>query len=193
MTKQLKRHILSHVPSASIESIRYRSVAFLNPTSALEPEDGSTKPKLSTKQLRQKKRTSDWRDQKPDAGWAGGASKRDEEEAAEDRKGMKDYMTPAAKRRLAAIKGDVHEHEAATTNAYVVFAYPTPVASDSEVNVPRKEVMDPTEAARMAVRTVDGTLFEDHVIRVDMVGKAPAEAGAKKDEGVGALTDPCVG
>ena len=36
--KQFKRHILSFVPSAKIESVRYRSVAFKKPTAEL-PDD----------------------------------------------------------------------------------------------------------------------------------------------------------
>ncbi|KAH8110482.1 hypothetical protein DFH11DRAFT_769405 [Phellopilus nigrolimitatus] len=179
LAKQLRRHILSHIPSANIESIRFRSVAFQNPTSALDLDaDEST----SAKQQRQQKRTADWRDQS-------GGSKKDNEEAAENKKGEKTYLTPAQKRRLAAIKGDLHAHTGATTNAYIVFAHPIPHGAGS--NVPRKEVMDPFDAAREAVKKCDGTQFADHTIRVDLVRKAAGDLEAKAKEGDGgALTDP---
>ncbi|KAI5119304.1 hypothetical protein M0805_008219 [Coniferiporia weirii] len=170
LTKQFKRHILSFVPSAKIESVRFRSVAFQNPTTALEAEEGP-----STKQQRQQRRAADWREQSS-------GSKKEDEEAAEDRKGEKTYMMPAEKRRLAAIKGDLHTHSAATTNAYVVFAYPTP--QDTEARVPRKEVMDPFEAARETAKKCDGSLFEGRTIRVDLVGGVKEKGDAKP------LTDP---
>ncbi|EJD08288.1 uncharacterized protein FOMMEDRAFT_144269 [Fomitiporia mediterranea MF3/22] len=185
LTKQLKRHILSYIPSAEIESIRYRSIAFSNPTATLEEE---TDEKVSRKQKRQQKRTADWRAQKEDANHV---SKQEKEEE-ENKKGEKSYMTPAEKRRLAAIKGELHEHSAATTNAYTVFAYPVPTESDEyKPPVPRKEVMDPFAAAREAVNKINGTFFAEHMLRVDFVKKpADVQTSSESTAAVGALTDP---
>lgn len=174
--KRLKKHLLSYLSNnAAIESVRFRSVAFNNPTTPLE-EGSKTDDKSQSRQQRQQKRTAEWRDHKK--------SKADmdvDKEEAEIRKGEKDYLTPAQKRRLAAIKGDVHSHVAATTNAYVVFAHPIPHVSESKV--PRKEIMDPYEAAREVSSKCDGSLFAEHTIRVDLVGKT-------KDSKVLSLTDP---
>ena len=157
--------------------MRFRSVAFNNPTTPL-PDDGDADKTQSTKLSRQQKRAAEWREHK---------RKKDEsdeeydKEEAEYKKGEKDYLTPAQKRRLAAIKGEVHSHAAATTNAYVVFAHPVP--QTSEAHVPRKEVMDPYLAAQEAVLKCDGTLFAERTIRVDLVGKGT-------DTTVLPLTDP---
>lgn len=172
----MKRHILSHVPSAAIESVRYRSVAFNNPTTPLPDDDADADGKLSTKQQRQQQRAADWRGNKN-----GKDGDEEDKEDAENRKGEKTYLMPAQKRRLAAIKGDVHSHAAATTNAYVVFAHQTPHTPGT--NVPRKEVMDPYVAAREAAINCDGTVFAEHTIRVDLVGKGKEDAQLP-------LTDP---
>jgi len=56
-------------------------------------------------------------------------------------------------------------------NAYIVFAHPAPVV-DRAANVPPlPEVMDPYEAARLAVERCDGTLFMERMIRVDLASK----------------------
>ena len=93
-------------------------------------------------------------------------------------------MSPAEKRRLAAIKGEIHEHSSATTNAYAVFAHPLPEAESALKN----DVMDPFEAAQEAVRKVNGTTFADHVLRVDLASKP---TGIVRDlSAAGTLTDP---
>lgn len=159
-------------------------MAFSNPTTKLEEERDETPAK---KQKRQQKRAADWREQNQAAD---SMSKREKDEADEDKKGEKTYMTPAEKRRLAAIQGEVHGHSAAATNAYVVFAYPVPFPPDTSTShVHRKEVMDPFEATREAVSKVDGTIFADHMLRVDLVGKKMRH-GQDSNRIVGSMTDP---
>ncbi|KAL5483040.1 NOP12_3 [Sanghuangporus weigelae] len=180
LNKQLKRHILSFVPSAKIESIRFRSVAFREPTSAIEEGDGISK---SSRQKREQNRTADWRTRQDQDR----SSKLDKEDIEEVKKGEKTYLSPAEKRRLAAIKGEIHEHNSATTNAYVVFAYPSPGPETQESLT--KDVMDPFEAAREAVLKVNGTTFTDHVLRVDSAGR-PAKARQVLTTAIGTFTDP---
>lgn len=185
LTKQLKRRILTFVPTAKIESIRFRSVAFQNPTTKIDTDEDEGP---SAKQQRQQKRAAEWRAEQQPSG-----SRTAQEEEAEEKKGEKTYMTPAQKRRLAAIKGDLHEHAAATTNAYIVFAHPVPTATEEgaeKKSMKMEEVMDPFEAAREAVKKCDGEEFEGRTIRVDIVGKSTAKEKAKKDEAMGTLTDP---
>ena len=64
--KQLRRFILSHVPSAKIESTRLRSVAFKNPVSKLTDDgDASSNAKAlpsdSAGRTHDRDRASSWR------------------------------------------------------------------------------------------------------------------------------------
>ena len=142
-------------------------MAFKNPTTKLEETEDEPSTR-STKQSRQLKRAAEWRDQQEAEGSKG--SRRDQEEAAEDRKGEKQYMTPAEKRRLAAIKGETHDEAVATTNAYVVFAYRRPSAEGEGANATEGQ-MDPFAAAQEAAAGLDGTIFAEHAIRADRSGQ----------------------
>ncbi|TDL22968.1 hypothetical protein BD410DRAFT_769344 [Rickenella mellea] len=178
MLKQLRRHLLSHVPGAHIESTRFRSVAFKNPTAKLESEDtkgkGPSAGSASTKQQRQKDRASTWREQR-------------DGEDTEGKSDAKTYMTPQEKRKVAFIKGEVHE-QADSVNVYVVFAHPIPDELWPS-NVPKREPFSPYEAAKLAVETCDGTTIFDRTIRVDLAGR---DSALKSDGKAGAPigTDP---
>ena len=119
----------------------------------------------SVKQQRAQKRAAEWR--------ASGQTTADKEEE-EEKKGSKSYLTPAQKRRLAAIKGELHEHATAAANAYIVFAHPLPntSATGDSTHSAREvvPVLDPFEAARKAVQECDGTTFAERTIRVDHIG-----------------------
>ncbi|KAL5504498.1 NOP12 [Sanghuangporus vaninii] len=180
LNKQLKRHIFSFVPSAKIESIRFRSVAFREPTSAIEEDDGKSKP---SRQKKEQNRAANWRARQDQDQF----SKLDKEDIEEVKKGEKTYLSPAEKRRLAAIKGEIHEHSSATTNAYVVFSYPSPGPETQEKRT--KDVMDPFEAAREAVLKVNRTTFAEHVLRVDLAGR-PTKDSQGLTTTIGTLTDP---
>ena len=162
MLKKFKRHILSSVPTAKIESVRFRSIAFQKPTSKLpsetDPTTSSSKPQkrpIEKDPLRQHDvdRISSWRGSK--------------DAAAEDPE--KNYLTPQEKKRVAFIKQDFHE-QGDSVNAYVVFGHPP---SKETVKRPDTvDVMDPYEAARVVSEKCDGTTFEGKTIRVDGVRKA---------------------
>lgn len=105
--------------------------------------------------------------------WRGSA------DASTDDPGKK-YLTPQERKRVAFIKHDFHEH-GDSANAYIVFAHPPP-----KETVKRSEsvdVMDPYEAAKVAVKKCDGTVFEGKTIRVDVVRKFGV--GDASGEGLG--------
>jgi nucleolar protein 12 len=99
--KGFKKFILSHVPGAKIESIRFRSVAFQRPTSAA--------PAPRTHDL---ERTAEWR-----------ATKGDGVPAPQPRLGSGD------KKKVAFIKHELHE-EVDAVATYVVFAHGADLAPD---------------------------------------------------------------
>ncbi|KAI0720590.1 hypothetical protein C8T65DRAFT_567599, partial [Cerioporus squamosus] len=155
--KQFKRHILSFVPSAKIESVRFRSVAFQKPTAELPTEDGKTKPKSKTRE-HDRDRAALWR-----------GEDRDEAEAAPSKR----FLNPKEKKRIAFIKHEIHEHVDAV-NAYVVFAHPPSAESLAArpANLPPPApVMDPYEAARTCAEKCDGSVFLERTLRVDVVKK----------------------
>jgi len=99
--KVFKKYILSHVPGAKIESLRFRSVAFQRPTPAA--------PAPRTHSL---ERTAEWR-----------ATKGDGVPAPQPRLGSRD------KKRIAFIKHELHA-EADAVTVYVVFASGADLAPD---------------------------------------------------------------
>lgn len=126
------------------------------------------------KKHRQQSRAAKWREER--------TTGKDAEKSEE-----KVYLTAKEKRKLAFIKGEVHE-QSASIHAYVVFAYPLPEELRTK-NVPYKQVMDPFEATREAVEKCDGTTFQDHTLRVDYVIH-PSSSTAVDVTGARAQTDP---
>lgn len=187
LLKQLHRHILAQVPSAKIESTRFRSVPFQIPTSKLEddtsdplkskpakPQAPPTPAPVSNKaRPHDIDRTSTWRE-------------RQDEEAAE-KTDEKKYLTSSQKKKIAFINHEFHS-TADTVNAYVVFAHPTPVVDRPDNLPPLPPVMDPYEAACVATAKCDGSVFMDRVVRVDLVGKK--DRSGKDGELGGVETDP---
>lgn len=166
----MKKHVLSSVPSAKIESIRFRSVAFQKPTTKL-PNSDDESPKSSSdpkaKELQEKKgrahdreRAAHWRETK------------DAEDDADVRKDEKKFLSTAEKKKVAFIRGELHP-TADSANAYLVFAHPRP----GPLPTGQELVLDPHEAARLAVERCDATIFMERTIRVDRVGKKPLTAG----------------
>ncbi|KAH9851826.1 hypothetical protein C2E23DRAFT_732469 [Lenzites betulinus] len=158
MQKQLKRHLLSFVPSAKIESVRFRSVAFKKPTAEL-PTDEDGKPKKT--RTHDRERTASWR--------------ADQDGEAEP---VKSFLTPQEKKRIAFIKQEIHDGIDAV-NAYVVFAHAPPAGSRPSNLPPLPTVMDPREAARTCAELADGSLFQERTLRVDIVKKDAAGGGAR--------------
>ncbi|CAL1712658.1 unnamed protein product [Somion occarium] len=176
LTKQLKRHILSFVPEAKIESVRFRSVAFQKPTAPLttgEDDDNATDksksaPKAKDSRQHDRDRAASWRANK-----SNGDS--DDEFAPN---AEKTFLTPAEKKRVAYIKHEFHS-SVDSVNAYIVFAHPIPEAASSRPSnlPPPKPVMNPYEAVQVAVQKADGSTFLDRTIRVDIVGKSGKKQG----------------
>ena len=83
------------MPSAKIESVRFRSVAFKKPTAELPTDDGKTKPKPTSKvREHDRSRAASWRGE-------------DKDEA--DATPAKRFLTPQEKKRVAYIKHEIHE------------------------------------------------------------------------------------
>ncbi|TBU53671.1 hypothetical protein BD310DRAFT_859888 [Dichomitus squalens] len=157
--KQLKRHILSFVPSAKIESVRFRSIAFKKPTAEL-PDDNrkSTHSDKAKPREHARARATSWR-----------ADNDDEAAAAL----AKQYLAPKEKKRIAFIKHEIHEHVDAV-NAYVVFAHPPSAEALAKrpANVPPPApVMDPYDAASACAEKCDESVFMGRTLRVDVVKK----------------------
>lgn len=164
MQKQFNRHILSFVPDAKIESVRFRSVAFQKPTTHL-PSDDPSSSKSKPKEGRQhdRDRTASWRASK---------AKDDEEESAAP---GKTFLTPKEKKRIAFIKQEIHSG-VDSMNAYVVFAHPVPMENRPKNLPPPKPVMDPYEAAKAVIKAADGSVFMDRTIRLDSAVKSTGKA-----------------
>ncbi|KAF9223006.1 hypothetical protein BS17DRAFT_707694, partial [Gyrodon lividus] len=173
LQKQLRRHILALVPTAKIESTRFRSVAFQTPTSKLPEENGED---TKNKQPRQheRDRASSWRD----------AQTTDKSTKTDERK----FITPSQKKKIAFINHEIHSN-ANSVHAYIVFAYPQPADSRPTNLPPPPPVMNPFEAARLAVGNCDGTVFLDRMLRVDAVAKSSA-AAKSSDATSSAVGDP---
>ncbi|RDB14824.1 Nucleolar protein 12 [Hypsizygus marmoreus] len=189
LLKQLQKHILSQVPSAKIESTRFRSVAFQAPTSKLPDDDTETNqgkapsktpavtPAKTAARAHDLDRTSTWR------------SRQDADDTA-GHSDEKQYLNSNQKKRIAFINQEFHS-TADTVNAYIVFAHPQPTENRPANLPPPPTVLDPYEAARLAVRKCDGSLFMDRMIRVDLVGKKKIPGGDGNEGDVGLLeTDP---
>ncbi|KAF8886203.1 hypothetical protein BD779DRAFT_1531477 [Infundibulicybe gibba] len=172
LLKQLQRHILSLVPTAKIESTRFRSIPFQAPTSKLPASDDedatanakskSTAPKQS--RAHDQERVSSWRNRQPTDAAA------DEDAGASD---AKKFLNPNQKKKIAFINHEFHS-TADSVNAYVVFAHPVPdaVTETRPSNIPPPPpTLDPYAAAKIAVEKCNGTMFMERIMRVDAVGK----------------------
>lgn len=166
LLKQLQRHILAQVPSAKIESTRFRSIPFQTPTSKLPTsDDEEASPKARTQLSKQVKthdreRASIWRERKSEKEKDDDTGKNDE----------KKYLNPNQKKKIAFINQEFHS-SADTVHSYIVFAHPVPSQNRPSNLPPPPPTMDPYEAARLAAQRCEGTMFMDRMIRVDLVNK----------------------
>ncbi|KAH0585782.1 hypothetical protein H2248_007075 [Termitomyces sp. 'cryptogamus'] len=165
LLRQLHRHILSQIPTAKIESTRFRSVPFQAPTSKL-PDDDTLKGKADPKNASTAPKSARQRDIDRTSTWRLSQKDKDEEGPSDEKK----YLNPSQKKKIAFINHEFHS-EADTVNAYIVFAHPVPAENRPKNLPPPPPVLDPYEAARQAVRACDGSTFMDRVIRVDLVGR----------------------
>ncbi|WVW80152.1 hypothetical protein I302_102128 [Kwoniella bestiolae CBS 10118] len=151
---QLRQHILSFVPTAKIESVRFRSVPFAAPTASLPTDDPEKDATQRAK--REKERAAAWRAQNEGFDLPVRKGRGDDEEPEQG----KVFLDSKGKRKVAFIKKDFHS-ELASCNAYVVFAHPHP---DRSANV--ASVLDPFEAASTAL-AANASTFMGRTIRVD--------------------------
>ena len=168
----MNRLVATSAPGSKIESTRFRSIAFQSPTNELpgsDDEDSEKKTKkrsergpppedvddVDSRAFRQHARTSTWKEEHASSSTANPSN-------------VKVFQSPAEKRRVAFIKGEVHS-EASTAHAYVVFAHSPP---DRSPNVPA--ILDPYEAAKLAAEKCDGAVFMERTLRADLVGKGTA-------------------
>ncbi|KAJ6631356.1 hypothetical protein B0H10DRAFT_2427276 [Mycena sp. CBHHK59/15] len=177
LQKQLTRHILSFLSSSSkikIESTRFRSVAFRDPTSstALSTTTPAPTPATSTSTSAPaatnhgKERASTWRQ-------SGAAA---DEKADGDTK--KEYLTPAQKKKILFIQGAIHP-EAGGVNAYVVLAHPLP--SEGPADAAADETDTPYGAAQHLARAANLSQFLERTLRVDVCAHAPDDSGPAGD------------
>ncbi|WRT65707.1 uncharacterized protein IL334_002654 [Kwoniella shivajii] len=182
---QLQQHLISFVPTAKIESVRFRSVPFAAPTSSLPTDDPEKDATQRAK--REKERAATWRAQLEDPE---APVTRRKQLADEEWEQGKIFLDSKGKRKVAFIKKDFHS-ELASCNAYVVFAHPHPERSSNVA-----PILDPFEAAT-AVLAANASTFLGRTIRVDSlrlpsaVGlKSAGNALAKRDAWLPSGTDP---
>ena len=195
LAKQLKRHILSFVDGARIESIRFRSIPFQTPTSKLpEDDDDKSKSTPKPKETRQHtlERSSTWRQAQSHSSSEKDTDTKDSLSLSADNKS---YLTPSQKKKIAFLHKEFHT-SADSVNVYIVFGFhPVKKGKDGEVE---EKGMDPYEAALAAVKAADGTMFEERVLRVDLAvrgGKSKVDPAIKAKDGedglsLGMTTDP---
>ncbi|KAG6845027.1 hypothetical protein H0H93_016269, partial [Arthromyces matolae] len=192
LLKQLHRHILSSIPTAKIESTRFRSVAFQTPTSKLPTDQddesatqGKPNPKTTSAAPNKDKssgggrqhdidRASTWRQSQ-------NQNQNDKDETALS-KDEKRYLSTNQKKKIAFINQDFHS-SSTSINAYIVFAHPLPpslIETRPKNLPPLPQTLNPYEAAVKAVKACDGTLLLERVIRVDLVGKKKGIVGLKE-------------
>lgn len=97
------------------------------------------------------------------------SSWRDANSTGESKTDEKKFLTPSQKKKIAFINGDIHS-DADSVHAYIVFAHPPPHSRPANLP-PLPPVMNPFEAARLAVEKCNGTTFLDRMLRVDTVVK----------------------
>ncbi|KXN80838.1 Nucleolar protein 12 [Leucoagaricus sp. SymC.cos] len=187
LQKQLQRHMLSLIPTAKVESIRFRSVPFNSPSSTPSTTtiNSSTPSQHKTPSQRSHDRTraSTWRS----------STNPNDDSTPTPTPDPKTYLTPNQKRKMLFLTHQFHS-SGTTVHAYIVFAHPAPASTSSTprpANLPPlPEIMDPYEAAKVAVERADGSEFEGRAIRVDFVGSGGASTKRKaKGEGVKAFKD----
>ena len=163
MQKQLLKHILFFLPNAKIESTRFRSIAFQKPTTKLPDGDGDEK---ATTRQHDRDRTSSWR--------------KTNSAADEPKNDEKKFLTPSQKKKVAFIKQELHP-SADSVNAYIIFSHPPPAKERPPNLPPSPPVMNPYEAARLAVEKCNGTVFMERTIRVDSSVRSADGNGKQSD------------
>ncbi|KAI5897010.1 uncharacterized protein SCHCODRAFT_02616447 [Schizophyllum commune H4-8] len=178
LIKSLQRHLLSAVPNARAESIRFRSVpvpvktkedeakekAEKEPGEKLDPKGKRDAIAKAAAKGRQDVRSSTNHANTRTSAWR--ANQNDDDDATAL---AKTYLTPAEKKRIAAITGDLGE-KANSVTAYLVLAHPAP----RPANLPPLPTADPYQAAIQIAAKMDGVEWEGRALRVDLARRDPA-------------------
>ena len=167
------------MPTAKIESVRFRSIPFQTPTSKLATSDDdegdkATKTKLHVKLQETPRKEARPHDRERASVWRSKAIDKDEAVVKQDEK---KYITSGQKKKIAFINQEFHS-TADTVNAYILFAHPINTEDRPSNLPPIPPCLDPYKAARTAAEIGDGSLFMERVVRVDLVGKNNNEAGS---------------
>lgn len=190
MKKNLIKHLIATLPTSEdkskdyrnllkLDTIRFRSVPFNAPVpkasgtkqpAEVAEAEGDEEADGEDAENHARKRARRWRDHEDD----------DDEAGAENAQKKQRFLTAGQKRKVAAIKGDVHE-KAKSCNAYIVWQ------SKDEIIVSSKAL------ASLVVKHANNTVFEGLTIRVDHVrspasSKAPAN-GADSEQANGAASE----
>lgn len=173
LQSQLKQLLLSIVPTASIESLRFRSIAFAAPTvssadaaAATQTEEEKEKTR---REERERLRVSAWKeehgdDEQPHRKRQRRGQDSDDDDEQNGKKDGKVFFKPGEKRRVAFYNQEFHK-DVATANAYVVFAHPAP---DRPTNV--RPIMNPYEAVETLLQQATSLpTFQDRHLRLDSV------------------------
>jgi len=150
LSKELQRHILAFVPTAKIESVRFRSIPFQTPTYKLptsDDEGDDIKTKLKPQAPKKGARPHD---REHASVWRSKAVDKDEAVVKQDEK---KYITAGQKKKIAFINQEFHS-TADTINAYIVFAHP--------INTP-PPVLTPHHSDSSAL---DGTCMREHGVGI---------------------------
>ena len=172
------------MPTAKIESVRFRSIPFQTPTSKLptsgDEGDDTAKTKLHVKLQQTPRKEPRPHDRERASVWRSKTIDKDEAVMKQDEK---KYITPGQKKKIAFINQEFHS-TADTVNANIRFAHPINTADRPSNLPPIPPCLDPYEAARTAAEKGDGSLFMERIIRVDLVGKSNNKEAGSSD------TDP---
>lgn len=164
----MKHHITSFLPTAKIESIRFRSIPFQAPTAKLATSDDESDKPNNKKTAEAPKKAPRPHEKERASVWRSKLDEKDDEDVNRDEKR---YLNPAQKKKIAFINQEFHS-SAGTVNAYIVFAHP-PNFEGRPANLPPPPLtMDPYQAALSAAEKCDGTIFMERMIRVDLVAKS---------------------
>jgi nucleolar protein 12 len=152
-------------------------VPFKKPTAQPSDTDSTKNPQSKSENSKSARthdveRTSAWR-------------KTQEDDNAKDEK---KFLTPAEKKRIAFINHEFHT-SADTVNSYIVFAHPVPSSLYPKNVPPPKQIIDPYEAARLAVKMADGSMFMDRALRVDLATKEKEVRRSDGKDNVDALVN----
>ncbi|CAK5266125.1 unnamed protein product [Mycena citricolor] len=166
LQKQLSHHLLSFLPpgsKVSVESLRFRSVAFKERTSSAKPTQSTS---ASDAPNHAQARISAWR--------------KDNGKEGDDEK---QFLTPAQKKKIFFIQGAFHP-EAQSVNGYVVLAHhKASFAAYGETDEAKTTEDTPYKVAAQIALAANLKPFLERDLRVDVCSKLDAADGSSTATG----------